>query len=124
MDVETQDFVAEWAGRQRYWARKLGRLKLGVEPLSDQLTRYHRATLTLSVVVGALAVMFVGLFAAFGKPAIGAVVAAVLLGPIVGFAWIDQKRLERLAARYEGERRAFKAKTSDQAQTSSSSTSS
>jgi hypothetical protein len=99
-----------WAERERHWRRKLGRLKLGVEPLEEQLARYRRATGMLSVVTALNALMFVALFAAFGAPKVGLIVSAIILLPIAAFAWLDFKMLERRAAAYERERRAFEGK--------------
>ena len=80
------------AGRQR-----LGRLRLGAEPLEDQVARYRRVTLVLTAIPALLALVFVALFAAFGRPGVGLVLAIVLMAPIVAIAWLDQGLLERRA---------------------------
>ena len=101
---------AAWAVRRQRWARRLGRLRLGVEPLGAQLARHRRVTWALTIVPGLIATMFVALFAAFGRPDVGLVLSAVLLGPIVVFAWLDYARLRRRASAYEGELRTYEAK--------------
>jgi hypothetical protein len=98
---------AAWQARQRYWRRKLGRLRLGVEPLEEQLERYRRVTWMLTAVPLAIGLMFVGLFAAFQRPDVGLVLAAVLLLPIVVIAWLDQGLLRSRVARYRREQSEF-----------------
>src|SRR3954469_8121357 len=93
-----------WRERERYWRRKLGRLRLGVEPLEDQLARYRRVTWMLTAVPLAIGLMFVGLFAAFRRPDVGLVLVSVLLLPIVAVAWLDYARLRLRAGRYLRER--------------------
>ena len=106
---------ADWADRQRRWARKLGRLRLGAEPLGIQLARCRRVTWVLTAVAATVALMFVALFAAFGRPGVGAVVAGVLLGPVAAIAWLDYAILSRRASAYERERRAQVAGRNGQA---------
>jgi hypothetical protein len=97
------DLQTRWRTREAWWRRKLGRLRLGVEPLQEQVARYRRVTWALTVVPTALAVAFIALFSAFGRPDIGLVLSAVLLVPIVLLAWIDQALLARRARRYLAE---------------------
>lgn len=80
---------------------RLGRLRLGAEPLADQLARLRRAAWALTAIVGGVALSFLALFTAFDAPGMGLVVVAVLLLPIVGLAWLDYRRQVRHAARYE-----------------------
>ena len=89
-----------WQARQRYWRRKLGRLRLGVEPLEEQLARYRRVTWMLTAVPMGIGLMFVGLFAAFERPDVGLLLAAVLLLPVVVVAWFDYGLLRHRARRY------------------------
>ena len=49
------ELESRWRARERNWARRLGRLRLGVEPLEEQLTRYRRTTWALAVVPGIIA---------------------------------------------------------------------
>ena len=94
------DFEIAWEARERYWRRKLGRLRLGAEPLEEQLARHRGVTWVLTGISAALALSFVGLFAAFGRPDIGGILALVLLAPIVALAWLDNALLARRAASY------------------------
>lgn len=98
LDLETR-----WRNRETWWRRKLGRLRLGVEPLEEQVARYRRVTWALSIVPTILAIMFISLFAAFGRPDIGLVFSAIVLLPIVVFAWLDQALLAHRARRYLAE---------------------
>jgi integral membrane sensor domain MASE1 len=93
-----------WAARERYWRRKLGRLRLGAEPVEVQIERYRRVTLVLTAIPVVLALMFLTLFTAFRRPDIGAVLALVLFGPLVAIAWIDHALLVSRARAYLRER--------------------
>jgi hypothetical protein len=97
------DLETRWRKREACWRRKLGRLRLGVEPLEEQVARYRRVSWALTVVPSILAIMFVALFTAFGRPDIGLILIAILLLPIVLGAWIDQALLARRARRYLAE---------------------
>jgi hypothetical protein len=97
----------EWQARQEYWARELGRLRLGVEPLEEQLARYRRATWVLTTVSGGIAAIILALFTAFGAAQIGAGLAGLVWLPIVALAWLEYRRMKKNAARYESERRQF-----------------
>jgi hypothetical protein len=98
-----EDLEARWRLRETYWRRKLGRLRLGVEPIEEQLARYHRVTWALTAVPSILAVMFLTLFGVFGRPDIGLVLDAIVLLPIVLGAWWDYATMARRARRYRGE---------------------
>ncbi len=39
-----EELEAAWRTREAVWRRKLGRLRLGVEPIEEQLARYRRVT--------------------------------------------------------------------------------
>ena len=78
---ELNELETRWRTREQEWRRKLGRLRLGVEPLDEQLARYRRVTWALTAVPAIIAVMFLGLFTAFGRPDIGALVVVILFGP-------------------------------------------
>jgi hypothetical protein len=97
------DLETSWRVREAEWRRRLGRLRLGVEPLEEQLARYRRVTWALTVVPGILAVMFVMLFGVFGRPDIGLVVVAIVLLPIALGAWFDYARLAHRAGCYQAE---------------------
>ena len=95
-----QDLEARWQLRENHWRRKLGRLKLGVEPIEEQLTRYRRATWVLTAVPAVISLMFLTLFTVFGRPDIGLIFDAIVLLPIVVGAWLDYAWLARKARRY------------------------
>src|SRR4051794_18832617 len=106
---ELSELEARWRTREQEWRRKLGRLRLGVEPLDEQLARYRRVTWALTVVPAIIAVMFLGLFTAFGRPDIGTLVVAVLFGPVIVFSWLGFKKLERRANAYLAELARFES---------------
>jgi hypothetical protein len=93
--------------RERYWRHRLGRLRLGVEPLEQQLARLRLVTWCLSAVPAGIGGMIVAIFAAFRRPDLGLLLAAILVVPIVVLAWLDLARLERAAAAYEEERKTL-----------------
>jgi hypothetical protein len=97
------DLEARWSARRQYWARKLGRLRLGVEPIEEQLTRYRRVTWMLTAVPGFLSTFLFCLFAVFGRPDIGLFVAGLLFLPIVAGAWLGYFLLQRRGRRYLAE---------------------
>jgi hypothetical protein len=101
------ELESQWSTRQNQWRRKLGRLRLGVEPIQEQLERYRRSTWTLITVQSIIATMFLTLFAVFGRPDIGLVVVAVLFLPMLLSAWLGFARLQRRANAYAQERSAF-----------------
>ncbi len=107
----------KWLVRERYWRRKLGRIRLGVEPIEEQVTKYRRATWVLTWVLIGLAAIFVGLFAAFQRPDIGGVLAGVLLLPIVILAWAEFALTKARVARYLREMRAEAARQADSGRT-------
>ena len=98
-----QDLEAQRRLREDYWRRKLGRLRLGVEPIEVQLVRYRRVTWTLTAIPSMLGVFFLSLFTAFGRPDIGLILVAVVLLPIVLGAWWDYAVMARRARRYRRE---------------------
>jgi fatty acid desaturase len=98
--VLRDDLDADWARREAIWRRKLGRIRLGVEPIAEQLARYRRVTWVLTA-IPVLMGCFIGvLFAVFGRPGVGMVLVAVLLLPIVLGAWLDHAFLVSRATRY------------------------
>ena len=103
MSFTEGELERRWREREAWWRRKLGRLRLGVEPLEQQVARYWRVTWALTVVPAILAIMFVALFTAFSRPDIGLILSAILLVPIVLIAWLDQAILAHRARRYLAE---------------------
>jgi hypothetical protein len=101
--TSVQDLEAQWRLRENYWRRKLGRLRLGVEPIEEQLARYRRVTWALTAVPAFLAVFFVTLFTVFGRPGIGLILVAVVLLPVVLGAWWDYAMMASRARRYRRE---------------------
>jgi hypothetical protein len=95
-----RDLESRWRLRENHWRRKLGRLKLGVEPIEEQLTRYRRVTWALTAVPAVIGLMFLTLFTVFGRPDIGLIFDAIVLLPIVVGAWLDYAWLARKARRY------------------------
>jgi hypothetical protein len=98
------DLDARWAARRTYWARKLGRVRLGVEPIEEQLARYRRVPWVLTAVPGFVSAFILVLFTFFQRPDIGLVVAALLFLPIAIGAWVGFWLLEARARRYLAER--------------------
>jgi hypothetical protein len=82
------------------WQAKLGRLRLGAEPIEVQLERYRQATWVLTAIPTFLAIFIFTLFAAFRRPGIGSIVALILFVPVVSIAWIDFAILKGKAIRY------------------------
>jgi hypothetical protein len=101
------DLESRWQARQNQWRRKLGRLRLGVEPIEEQLARYRGVTLVLTVVSSALGLMFLALFTVFHRPAIGLIFDGIVLLPIIIVAWLDFALLAGRAKRYLEERDAY-----------------
>jgi hypothetical protein len=103
MPKSAEDLEVAWRAREAVWRRRLGRLRLGVEPIEEQLARYRRVTWTLTAVPAILAVMFFTLFAVFGYPLIGLTFDAIVLLPIVLGAWADYALMASRARRYRAE---------------------
>jgi hypothetical protein len=101
--IAEESLESHWRLRQNQWRRKLGRLRLGVEPIHEQLARYRRVTWALTAVPSLLGLMFLTLFSVFGRPDIGLIFDAVVLLPIVIGAWLDYAVLASRARRYLGE---------------------
>jgi hypothetical protein len=114
--VEERDLDARWRSRENEWRRKLGRLRLGVEPIEEQLARYRRVTWALSVLPLGLGTMFLILFSVFGRPDIGLIVITVLVLTIGLGAWVDHALLARRARRYLSERASYLCEKGRQAE--------
>jgi hypothetical protein len=105
--VEEGEVESRWRRREDQWRRKLGRLRLGVEPIEEQLTRYRRVTWGLTVVPASLAAMFLTLFTVFGRPEVGLILVIILLLPIILGAWMDYGLWSWRARRYLVEATAY-----------------
>jgi hypothetical protein len=92
-----------WRERRIRWGRKLGRLRLDVEPLETQLARHRRVAWGLTTVSTIIGSMFIALFSAFGRPDVGLIVVAISLLPIVVFHWLGYLRIARRARAFERE---------------------
>ncbi len=90
--------------RERYWRRKLRRLRLDAEPIAEQLERQRRTTIVLTAIPSGIGLMFLAIFAGFGRPDVGAAVVGLVIVPIVAMAWFDFARLRSGAAAYLRER--------------------
>jgi hypothetical protein len=102
--MQEVDLESRWQVRQKQWRRKLGRLRLGVEPIEEQVARYRGVTWALTVVPAVLGLMFLTLFTVFGRPDIGLIFDAVILLPIIIVAWLDFALLANRARHYLEER--------------------
>lgn len=93
-----------WPERERYWRRRLGRIKLGVEPVEQQLELYRRITWMVTLLaLGIGAIIFV-LFAARGAILWGLAIAAPISVPVIALAWFEHYRLHNRAMAYLAER--------------------
>lgn len=113
MENAPTDSVVEldqrWRERRATWARKLGRIHLGVEPPGVQLDRYRRTTWGMSAVTSVVGMMFVALFSSFSRPDVGLVTVAILLLPVIVFSWIGYLRLARRVAAFQREYENYQA---------------
>ena len=99
---QLEELEAQWRSRKAQWRYKIGRLRLGVEPLDEQLLRYRRVTWALTVVPSLLGLIFLTLFGVFGRPDIGLVFVLIILAPIVVGAWVDYMLLASRAQALPG----------------------
>jgi hypothetical protein len=100
VSMQAGDLESRWRLRENQWRRKLGRLKLGVEPIEEQLARYRRVTWALTAVPCLLGLIFLTLFTVFGRPDIGLIFDSIVLLPIMIGAWLDYALLARRARLY------------------------
>ncbi|WP_435006616.1 hypothetical protein P12x_004134 [Tundrisphaera lichenicola] len=91
---------ASWPEREARWQKRLRRLRLGAEPIEDQLVRFRRVTIVLTIIGISVGLMFLSIFAAFGRVDVGAIVVGILLGPVIALAWLDHAILRARAAAY------------------------
>jgi hypothetical protein len=98
--VDPNLLIENWPERERAWAGELGRVRLGVEPIPEQLGKYRRVTWAITVVAGWMAVFIAALFAAFKSPGTGLIVSGVLFGPVILSAWLGYGKMEARALAY------------------------
>jgi hypothetical protein len=98
--LDPREAAAIWPERERQWRVALGRIKIGVEPIGEQVEKYRLVTWMITALAAGIGLMFVALFSAFRHPMIGLTVAVVLFGPLILSAWIGFLRLKAKAARY------------------------
>jgi len=98
--IDPADLAKSWPERQRLWARELGRLQIGVESIAEQVAKYRRVTVAITIVAGGIGAMILAIFLAFRAPKAGLIVSVGLLGPVIFSAWIGQWRSEARAAAY------------------------
>ena len=79
--------------------RLRARWKLGPEAIADQLETRRRATIVLTSIAGAMGTVFLALFLAFGNPFPALVLNAVLIVPVISWAWVEDFLLRREVAR-------------------------
>ncbi len=103
-DLSLAELETRWAARRKHWARTLGRVRLGVEPIEEQLARYRLVTWVLTAVPGFVAAFILVLFAVFRRPDIGLIVAGLLFLPIAIGAWVGHALLVSRARHYLAER--------------------
>ena len=95
--------TAENSARRRYWEGRLLPLRLDSEPILNQLEKRRSVVVVLSTITSfVVSIMFV-LFAAFGRPDIGAILGLIFVGPILSVAWFDFFVLRRRVNAYLAE---------------------
>ncbi len=97
------------ANRAAYWRRRLRPLRLDAEPIDRQLARRSGALAMLSGISAIIGLMFLAIFASFGRPDVGAGVVGVLLVPVVAWSWLDFVVLQARAFSYLEERAAHES---------------
>lgn len=89
-----------WPDRQRLWVRELGRVRLGVEPIPQQLKRYQGVAWVITIVAGGIGLFISALFTAFKSPGTGLIVSGILFAPVILSAWLGYWRMESRAIAY------------------------
>ena len=95
--------------RHQHWQRRLRRIRLGAEPVEEQVERLRRVTWGVTVVAGLIGGMIVVLFSAFRAPMAGLALGGALAAPIIGLAWWTFAATRRVADAYLRERDAIEA---------------
>ncbi len=103
MNGETQELSRLSPERVQYWSSRLGRIRLGVEPVEMQLEHLRKITWLILALITFLEVFFLSLFTAFRRPDIGLVLISISLVPIELMAWLDYVRLRNRVREYRAE---------------------
>ncbi len=92
-----------WDARLAYWRKRLGRLRLGDEPIAVELARDRRVAWALTLIAGAIGAVILTLFTVFGRVDIGLLATGVLIVPIIVGAWVDHALVARRAHQFSRE---------------------
>lgn len=105
-DSRSEPSSLDWPSRQREWQRRLPRLRLEAEPIEEQVERYRRATIALSVITAGIAAIILILFTLFGAPWFGVFLSLLPAGAVISAAWRSHQRLRHASAQYLLDRHA------------------
>lgn len=97
--------------RRRYWETRLMPIRLDAEPVMVQLEKRRSVVIVLSAVTSGVVSILLVLFAAFGRPDIGAGLALSFAVPIVSIAWLDFLSLQRRVRIYINEIEVYLAES-------------
>ena len=89
-----------WPQRQRLWAKELGRVRLGVEPIPEQLRKYRQVAWVITIIAGWMGLFIAVLFTAFKSPGTGLIVSGLMFGPVILSAWRGYWKMESQALAY------------------------
>ncbi len=88
------------SARQFYWQSQLRPIRLGAEPVADQIRRRMLVNAAGSVCVALIGLIFLGIFAAFGRSDLGLIIAGTLFAVGIVGNWIVYFRLRRRMRAY------------------------
>lgn len=89
-----------WPERQRLWVRELGRVRLGIEPIPQQLKRYQGVAWVITIIAALMGLFIAALFTAFKSPGTGLIVSGILFVPVIVSAWLGYWKMESRAIAY------------------------
>ena len=89
-----------WPERQRLWVRELGRVRLGIEPIPQQLKRYQGVAWVITIIAALMGLFIAALFTAFKAPGTGLIVSGILFVPVIVSAWLGYWKMESRAIAY------------------------
>ena len=95
-----QSEVVDNRARRSYWEARLLPIRLDAEPVLEQLERRRWVVLVLSAIIAAVSSIVLVLFAAFGRPDIGAILGLLFAMPMISVAWLDFHVLKGKVRRY------------------------